>query len=314
MRSHIDFTQKTSTLEDVHSFWNTEACGTHLVREPEIKDKREFYERYSELRYRTEWHIQLLVPFEESRGKKVLEIGCGNGADGAMFARNGANYTGIDLTQAAVDATREHFDILGLEGNFQRENVERLSFDDNTFDIAYSWGVLHHTPVPAHGISEIYRVLKPNGRAIIMLYHKHSFNYYVRIMGYMRLRVIMEILSNLGKDHGAKGSSDAQIIGLRGNESGQIWGIHYSNFLKKGWAYLRADNFVHHCTDGPECPYAYVFTRSDIERVFSAFREIETKVGHFPLRKYHFGKWIPFSVEKYLALRMGWNLVVFARK
>ncbi|PIO48100.1 MAG: hypothetical protein CMR00_06450 [[Chlorobium] sp. 445] len=43
-------------------------------------------------------------------------------------------------------------------------------------------GVLHHTPNPINAFNEVYRVLKPGGKAIIMLYHKHSFNYYVRIM------------------------------------------------------------------------------------------------------------------------------------
>jgi ubiquinone/menaquinone biosynthesis C-methylase UbiE len=187
---------KEEQLSEVSSFWNTEACGTHFVGEP--ANRADFYEKFREQRYRTEWHIPLLVPFAEARGKSVLEIGTGNGADAAMFALNGAHYTGIDLTETALDATRQHFDVLGLTGIFRRENAESLSFPDEAFDWVYSHGVLHHTPNPQKAINEVWRVLKPHGRAIIMLYHKHSFNYYVRIMLYMRARVLMKIFSRFG--------------------------------------------------------------------------------------------------------------------
>src|SRR5438132_3092797 len=133
--------QTREQLSDVNAFWNTEACGTHFVQGS--ANLADFYEKFREQRYRTEWHIPLLVPFAEAKGKSVLEIGTGNGADGAMFALNGANYTGVDLTEAALEATRKHFDVLGLQGRFQRENAEALSFADETFDCVYSHGVLH---------------------------------------------------------------------------------------------------------------------------------------------------------------------------
>src|SRR2546423_1856847 len=163
--------EQPSTLRDVRSFWNTEACGTHFVTE--FTDERDFYEKFREHRYRTEWHIPLLVPFSAAKGKKVLEIGTGNGADGVMFALQGANYTGVDLTDAALAATRRHFEALSLAGRFQQENAEHLSFPDETFDIVYSHGVLHHTPNTTQAINEVWRVLRPEGQAIIMLYHKH---------------------------------------------------------------------------------------------------------------------------------------------
>src|SRR5438067_2027742 len=156
-------------LSDVEAFWGTEACGTHFV--PEASDLADFYEKFREQRYRTEWHIPLLVPFAEAKGKSVLEIGIGNGADAVMFALNGARYTGVDLTETALEATRRHFDILSLTGTFLRENAESLSFADESFDWVYSHGVLHHTPNTQKAIDEVWRVLKPDGRAIIMLYH-----------------------------------------------------------------------------------------------------------------------------------------------
>lgn len=302
-----------ATTKEVQDFWGTEACGSHFISD--YRDERDFFEKYQSFRYETEWHIPLLVPFSEAEGKKVLEIGCGNGADGAMFARNGAVYTGADLTETAVKAASRHFDIEGLDGTFQIEDAERLSFADESFDIVYSFGVLHHTPDPARAVKEVYRVLKPGGRAIVMLYHKRSFNYCVRILGYMRMRLLLKILSRAGRWNSDREKIKRETVkGIRGNADPGVWSVHYENYLLEGWGYLRAKNFTHHATDGPECPFAYVFSKSDARRLFSNFSEVQMKVAHFPLRKYGAGKWIPFGVEKLLASTVGWNLMIFAQK
>jgi len=297
-------------LEKVHGFWNTEACDTGVV--PNAASEAEFYEKFREQRYRTQWHIPLLVPFAEAKGKDVLEIGIGNGADGVMFALNGGRYTGADLTEAALEATRKHFDVLGLKGTFKKENAEELSFPDQSFDIVYSHGVLHHTPNIERAMDEVWRVLRPGGRAIIMLYHKHSFNYYIRIMAYMRLRVLLRILQRTGHWKRDRERLQAEIRGLRGNQDRRVWDIHYENFLREGWSYLQAQNFVHHCTDGPECPMARAFSEKEARTLFHRFGKIETKVAHFPLKKYR--RWVPFGLEKFLAKRIGWYLFIYANK
>ena len=299
-----------NSLSDVQAFWGTEACGSSLVETQ--WGAQEFYENYRRFRYRTEGHIPLLVPFAEQKGKKVLEIGCGNGADGVMFAQAGAQYTGVDLTEAAVEATRIHFQVMGLKGTFQIENAERLSFPDESFDFVYSHGVLHHTPHPENAFSELRRVLKPGGKAVLMLYHKHSFNYYVRIMGYMRLRVLLRILSRAGRFAQDRAQLRDELIGVRGNQDPLVWEIHYQNFLRRGWSYLEAKNFVHHATDGPECPCAFVYTRASAQKFFRNFSSIEMKVAHFPVRKYL--RWISLGAEKQLASRMGWYLFIYLTK
>lgn len=303
--------QTDHNILNVTSFWNTEACGTHFVEH--AVSKRDFFEKFREYRYRTEWHIPLLVPFTASNGKQVLEIGTGNGAEGVMFALNGAHYTGVDLTEAALEATRDHFAVMGLTGVFQKENAEHLSFQDESFDWVFSHGVLHHTPNTQAAINEVYRVLKPGGRAIIMLYHKHSFNYFVRIMTYIRLRVLLKILLRAGRWNRDRIEVHRALLqGLRGNQDRQVWEIHYRNFLRNGWGYLRARNFVHHCADGPECPIAYAFTKREARVLFSRFRNIQMSVAHLPLRKY--SPTIPLSLERSLAHKMGWYLFIFADK
>jgi ubiquinone/menaquinone biosynthesis C-methylase UbiE len=304
-------TPPDSRLKEVNAFWNTAACGTHFVTD--FETERDFYEKFRKRRYQTEWHILELVPFDAARGKRVLEIGTGNGADGAMFALSGANYTGVDLTPAALEATRKHFAVLGLHGTFHPENAESLSFPDESFDLVYSHGVLHHTPNTQKAVDEVWRVLKPNGRAIVMLYHKHSFNYYVRIMLYMRARVLLKILSRFG--NWRRDRSHLQndgVVGVRGNRDDRVWDIHYRNFLRRGWSYLDAKNFVHHCTDGPECPVAQVFTKTEAARLFGEFSNVQFQIAHFPLT--HYIKHLPFALERYAARYLGWYLFIFAMK
>jgi ubiquinone/menaquinone biosynthesis C-methylase UbiE len=307
-----DLAGHTRSVPDVRAFWDTEACGSHFVQAD--KGTATFYEQYRRFRYRVEWHIPLLVPFSETRNKTVLEIGCGNGADGTLFAQAGARYTGVDLTDAAVNSARKHFSVLGLSGTFQIENAEHLSLPNDHFDFVYSYGVLHHTADPSSTFREVHRVLKPGGRAVLMLYHKHSFNYYVRILGYMRARLLWRILSRAGRVSRDRKHLTTSLRGVRGNQDSSVWQIHYENFLKTGWSYLRAENFVHHATDGPECPFAYVYTRAAIGQTFGDFSRVNTVIAHFPLRKYAIGRWIPVACERRLASWMGWYLFVYLTK
>jgi ubiquinone/menaquinone biosynthesis C-methylase UbiE len=303
----------SESVESVREFWNTEACGTHFVRE--FADDRDFFSKYRAFRYQTEWHIPAFAAFASASGQEVLEIGCGNGADGAMFALHGAHYTGVDLTAEAIDKTRRHFAAEGLDGTFRQENCERLSFSDESFDLVYSFGVLHHTPSPEDAIREVYRVLKPGGTARIMLYHRHSFNYYVRILSFMRARAVLEVLRKAGNwdaDRRARGASG--LVGLRGNHSTRVWQIHYENFLKEGWRYFSARNFVRRCTDGPECPYAFTYSARDMARLFARFSAVRTSVGHLPLNKYPGLRRLPRPVERFAARAAGWHLLIHATK
>ena len=98
-----------------------------------------------------------------------------------LVAKAGADYTGIDLTEAAIELARKRFALSQLNGEFRVSDAENLDFDDASFDLVYSHGVLHHTPDIEAAVREIYRVLKPGGRAIVMLYHRGSYNYRVGI-------------------------------------------------------------------------------------------------------------------------------------
>lgn len=104
----------------------------------------------------------------------MLEIGVGLGADHQRFAEAGADLFGVDLTERAVEHTARRLAAFGLASELRVGDAEHLAFADAYFDRVYSWGVLHHTPATRKAIDEVWRVLKPGGRASVMIYHKWS--------------------------------------------------------------------------------------------------------------------------------------------
>ena len=112
----------------------------------------------------------------------MLEIGGGIGTDLAQFALNGAVVTDVNLAAGHLRLAEENFHLRGLSGRFIHHDAEALPFDDDSFDVVYSNGVLHHTPNTAAVIREMHRVLRPGGRAIVMLYAEHSLHYWRKLV------------------------------------------------------------------------------------------------------------------------------------
>ena len=161
----------TAPKEAVRAFWEDAACGERLYLDGAALDA---YAAQARARYELEPYIADFAEFERWRGKRVLEIGVGLGADHERFARAGAELWGIDLTERAVALTETRFRQLGLRSQLQVGDAEKLPFEDGFFDLVYSWGVIHHTPDTAQAAREILRVLKPGGAFRVMIYHKHS--------------------------------------------------------------------------------------------------------------------------------------------
>ncbi|MBK6912282.1 MAG: class I SAM-dependent methyltransferase [Ignavibacteriales bacterium] len=216
----------------------------------EISFKRVF-EEYTVFRYKKTHHLPLYINFDCAAGKDVLEIGLGIGADGINWARKSKTYTGVDLTNEAVEATKIHFNLKGLAGNIIQGNAEKLDFPNEAFDLVYSHGVLHHTPNMVSAFNEINRVLRKNGEIIIMLYAKESFNYWIRIQLLFRIRLIIEIIKN--------------YFGIK---SKGVWKAHIFNFKKIGGRYMSWKEFPHHCTDGPDCAIAFILSKQAVIKLF----------------------------------------------
>ena len=155
----------------VRDFWDAAACGEHLY----LSDvSAEAFQRQAQTRYDLEPFIHEFARFDEARGKRVLEIGVGLGADHQAFAQAGALLSGIDLTPRAIELTRRRLGAFGLESDLRVGDAEHLDYPDDVFDLVYSWGVIHHSPDTAQAVREILRVLKPGGVAKVMIYHSPS--------------------------------------------------------------------------------------------------------------------------------------------
>jgi ubiquinone/menaquinone biosynthesis C-methylase UbiE len=95
------------------------------------------------------------------RNKDVLEVGCGMGCHAAMLSPAGARLTAIDLTDTAIEVTRRRFEAFNMRGDIQRADAENLPFADGSFDMVWSWGVIHHSSRFESCVAEIARVIVP---------------------------------------------------------------------------------------------------------------------------------------------------------
>jgi ubiquinone/menaquinone biosynthesis C-methylase UbiE len=288
--------------ERVRAFWQANPCGTKFAdAEP---GTRRFYELVEAHRYEKEWHIPAAADFAATRGLRVLEIGCGLGTDGAQFAKAGADYTGVDLTEAAVELARKRFELFNLSGTFRTADAENLDFKEETFDLVYSHGVLHHTPDTARAVREIHRVLKKNGKAIVMLYHRNSYNYRVNIR-----------LLRRGGVHLLRWSVGMQLVHKLTGEPIESLRAHARKLREGHNGYLSAEEFLSQNTDGAGNPLARVYSRREVRELFQDFAGI--KLRAFFLNKRFIpllGNLLPRSVETQLAARWGWHLWIYATK
>lgn len=140
---------------------------------------REYFDEVEARKYFVEPHIPAFAEFERWNGKKVLEIGCGIGTDTIRFARAGAQVTAVDLSEKSLEVAKARAAVFGFEDRirFYQANAERLSdvVPIETYDLVYSFGVIHHTPEPRDAVEEIAQYMGPDSVLKIMVYHRHSW-------------------------------------------------------------------------------------------------------------------------------------------
>ncbi len=288
--------------ERVRAFWQANPCGVKFAEA--APGTRRFYELVEAHRYTKEWHIPEAADFAGARGLQVLEIGCGLGTDGAQFAEAGADYTGVDLTEAAVALARKRFELFGLPGHFQTADAENLDFAADSFDLVYSHGVLHHTPETAQAIREIHRVLRPGGRAVVMLYHRGSYNY----------RVNISVLRRAGAQL-LRWEPGVKLVHRLTGEPLDSLRDHARLLKTEKDAYLKPDEFLSQNTDGAGNPLARVYSRSEARELFKDFSKVELKTYFLNKRWVPLvGNLLPRSLESRLAARWGWHLWIYATK
>jgi SAM-dependent methyltransferase len=271
--------------QSIRDFWDAHPCGNHQVDSLK-EDYREFFDRYDRYRYSHEGHILRRLDGIDFKGKRVLEIGLGQGADAEQIIRRGAIWSGLDLTPESVERVSARMRVRGLPyERIERGSALEMPFADNSFDIVFSHGVLHHIPDIRTAQSEIARVLKPEGRLIAMLYARRSLNYLVAIAMVRRMAL-------------------AGLYAVGAKPSGIVGG-HLAHARKEGlWNYLKMSNFIHRNTDGPENPYAKVYDLAIVREDFPDFEVERSYQDHMHAPP------LPVGALKPLAGVLGWHLWV----
>jgi ubiquinone/menaquinone biosynthesis C-methylase UbiE len=274
---------------DVAAFWQGHPCGDELVgglNAAYRDDFEAFFTAYDAARYRLESHIPACLDGLGVSGRRVLEIGLGQGAESEQLIRRGAIWTGLDVTEEAVSRVRTRLESRDLPFvDVRQGSATAIPAADDQFDLVFSHGVLHHVPEIDAAQREIHRVLRPQGRLVVMLYARRSLNYQVSIRVVRRAALLA-----------AWPVRDRMKSGLLGE--------HLANAQREGLLqYLRMSRFVHANTDGPSSPFARVYNLAEVQRDFSCFRVVGAHKHHMhapplPVDNWPGGRW------------MGWHLWV----
>lgn len=96
------------------------------------------------------------------------------GADYEQWLRAGAIVTGVDLSKSSLGRAQQRCERAGLKPDLRHTDAENLPMPNDSFDVVYSYGVMHHSSDTQKCLDEAWRVLKPGGTARIMLYHHVS--------------------------------------------------------------------------------------------------------------------------------------------
>ncbi|HET9830615.1 MAG TPA: methyltransferase domain-containing protein, partial [Vicinamibacterales bacterium] len=259
---------------EVQRQWNHDPAGAHYVRaaQPHTLEWFKEAERYRFRQY-APW-MPATMEFAQHAGEDVLEIGGGMGTDLAQFAEHGARVTDLDLSDGHIRLAQEHFRCRGLHGRFVHHDAESLCFRDESFDVVYSNGVLHHTPNTAHVVDEVFRVLRRGGKAIVMMYAEDSLHYWRNLVyriglidGELERRSIGDIMSTAVE----KSSNEAR-------------------------------------------PLVKVYTRERLRAMFAAAGFTNIEIVQRQLLADEVPRLLSWLPLEWLESHLGWNLIIKARK
>lgn len=176
---------KLPDIQTVQAYWNARPCN--IRHSPKPIGTKEYFDEVEKRKYFVEPHIPSFAQFDKWSGKKVLEVGCGIGTDTINFARAGASVTAVDLSDESLSLARQRAKVFGLDHRirFHQGNAEELGtvVPVESFDLVYSFGVIHHTPNPSNAIAQLRRYMAPSSELRLMLYAKNSWKSIMIEMG-----------------------------------------------------------------------------------------------------------------------------------
>ena len=256
--------------------WTQDPCGARYGAKYEFAT-REFFDEVERHRYQeyAPWMPEVMG-FGEFAGKRLLEVGCGMGTDLLQFARGGALCTGVDLTPRSVEVSSLHLGLYGMRADFALVDGERLPFANESFDVVYSNGVLHHTPDTAGGVRELRRVLRPGGLAKVMLYHRNSLYYWTEII----------LHRGLLRGHFLRGHTPPEIM----------------------------SRYVEYSEHGAR-PLVKVYSQKQARTLFAEFSEVRTEVEQMIREELRaLRPLVSEKMFRRLRRSAGWNVIITARK
>lgn len=252
--------------------WTHDPCGLSGAQGLEI-GTRAFYERVDRNRYEeyASW-MKSILEFNRYPGQKVLEVGFGMGTDLFQFASSGAIVSGVDLSSEHLRIATQRFATYGIPADLRLADAENLPFEDGSFDVVYTFGVIHHTPDTERAVDEIHRVLKPGGRAIIGVYHRYSAFFLFAVLG------------------------ESYLLRL--------------GFLRE--SYRRTLSRIEHRQHSNACPLVKLYSRRSLRHLLRAFSEVRIECAHLDRSHFGtLGSLIPPGVVSRLERhgKLGWYLI-----
>lgn len=290
---------RTEKERQVELFWDSSPCDSK--RSAISPSNVDYFLEIERDRYEHQPHIPRLLDTMDWRGKRVLEIGTGVGTDARQLIKRGAIYTGVNIDRGSTELTKSALTRFGLPGVVQQADATALPFASNSFDAVYSYGVLHHIPNIQQAVSEIYRVLKPGGDIVFMVYNRSSINYHIEIM--LLRRFFVRLLSVPG------------VIGALVAMGLPRETLERHRQLYKANGRMDKGEWLSRNTDGPDNPYSRVYSHSEIERELCMFEIIRNQAYFFDHRHWGpIGRALPSKVRYALGRLWGWHRVVYGRK
>jgi len=158
-----------ATIDEVRQYWDRRPCNIRHSTQP--VGTRAYFDEVEARKYFVELHIPRFAEFERWRGKKVLEIGCGIGTDTVNFARQRVEVYGLQERVRFFNGSAE----------------ELTSFvPRQTYDLIYSFGVIHHTPHPERVLDQVRQYAAAGSTLKVMVYHRYSWKVLWIVLGYGR--------------------------------------------------------------------------------------------------------------------------------
>lgn len=278
MREHT--LSPRTLIEEVQEFWDRRPCNIrHSSKEVGTQD---YFDEVEARKYFVEPHIPRFVEFERWQGKRVLEIGCGIGTDTINFARHGAWVTAVELSERSLEIARQRAKVYQLEDQirFYHANAEELTqvVPIEPYDLVYSFGVIHHTPIPERVLGQMRHYVRAGGTVKIMVYHRYSWR-------------VLWIVLKFGK------GQFWQVAKLMARYSEAQEGCPVTfTFTKGGIGRLLA-------------PYGFKITEMSVDHIFP-YRV--TDYVHYRYNMVWYFRWMPQSLFRWMERHWGWHLCVTA--